>query len=219
MDKSRRQALAILGTGLVASSMPSLADTGEAMELVVDHVMFPLYFNNQFLELAEEVWKDLQVGKVTVGEQNPAFKGVYLHSKSFYVEHISNVKSQPYWSNAVYLVVPKEYWGFYTEPALLTDHFLTPRFGCGYQLVSPDFPYLNSKVSADVDYDGLEILISPTLAAEISNIGGKQWTLPKNGKIRVHEGLKHAHDIVVINENGKTIAPLLQPNPILREYL
>jgi hypothetical protein len=219
IDKGRRQALTILGTGLLASSLPCLTNAGETMELVVDHVMFPLYFNNQFLDLAEDIWKELKVGKVTAGKQNPAYKGVYLHSKSFYVEYISNVKEQPYWSNAIYFVVPKEYWGFYREPALLTEYFLVPEFGCGYQLVSSEFPHLNSKVSADVDYDGLVIFISQALEAEITNIGGKKWTLPKSGKVQVHKGLKHVHDIVVINEKSKTIAPLLQPNPILREYL
>ncbi len=189
------------------------------MELVVDHVMFPLYFNNQFLDIAVESWKELNVGKVVAGKQNSAYKGVYLHSKSFYVEHISNVKEQPYWSNAIYFVVPKKYWGFYQQPALVSEYFLVPEFGCGYQLVSPEFPHLNSNVSADVDYDGLKILISQTLETEITNIAGKSWALPSNGKIRVHKGLKHVHDIVVINEKNKTIAPLLQPNPILRDYL
>ncbi|MEZ5448400.1 MAG: hypothetical protein R3E89_05110 [Thiolinea sp.] len=78
VDKGRRQALVMLSTGLLTSSLPCLVNAGEKMELIVDHVMFPLYFNNQFLEVVEEVWKELNVGKVTIGKQNPAFKGVYL---------------------------------------------------------------------------------------------------------------------------------------------
>ncbi|MGH1538985.1 MAG: hypothetical protein ACRBHB_01060 [Arenicella sp.] len=217
--KSLTKSLTMLGSGLLASSLPRLAKAGGTMELIVDHVMFPVYFNNKFLDVAEEVWKEHKAGKVVVGEQNPAYKGVYLHSKSFYVEHLSNVKEQPYWSNAIYFVVPKKYWSFYQKPALVSEYFLVPEFGCGYQLVSPEFPHLNSKVSADVDYDGLVILISPALEAEIMTIAGKNWALPSNGKVRVHKDLKYVHDIVVINEKNKTIAPLLQPNPILREYL
>lgn len=209
----------MLGTGLLTASLPSLVNPGEAMELVIDHVMFPLYFNNQFLDIVEESWKALNVGKVSVGKQSSVYKGVYLHSKSFYVEHLSNVKEQPYWSNTIFFVVPKKYWGFYKNPALVSEHFLVPKFGNGYQLVSPEFPHLNSKVSADVDYDGLTIIISQALEVEITNIAGRNWTLPDNGRIRVHKGLKHVHDIVVINEKNKTIAPLLQPNPLLREYL
>ena len=220
IDKERRNALTLLGACLLASSLPNIANAGEeSMELVVDHVMFPLYYNNQFLDIAEKVWKELNAGKVIVGDQNPTYKGVYLHSRSFYVEYLSNVKEQPYWSNTIYFIVPKKYWGFYQNPALVSEHFLVPEFGCGYQLISPEYPHLNAKVAASIDYDGLEIFISQALKEEITNIAGQNWTLPSNGKIRVHKDLKHAHDIVVINENRKTIAPLLQPNPILREYL
>ena len=181
-DKEKRKSLTRLGAGILASSLPSLIMADEAMELVVDHVMFPVYFNNQFLDVAEESWKALNVGKVAQGRQNSAFKGVYFHSKSFYIEYLSNVKEQPYWSNAVYLVVPKKYWAFYEKPALVSEHFLVPKFGCGYQLVSPDFPHLNPKVSADVEYDGLVILISPALESEITQIAGKNGLFPRAGK-------------------------------------
>ncbi|MBX2867335.1 MAG: hypothetical protein KTR18_01560 [Acidiferrobacterales bacterium] len=219
IDKVRRKTLTALGAGLLTGSVPGVAMSKEAMELVVDHVMFPLYFNNQFLDVAEEVWEEMNMGKVTRGKQNAAFKAVYLHSKSFYVEYLSNVKAQPYWSNAIYVVVPKDYWGYYRKPALVTEHFLIPEFGCGYQLMSPNYPHLNSDVSTDVEYDDLVILISAALEEQITNIAGKRWVLPGNNKIRVHTDLKHVHDIVVINGRDQIVAPLLQPNPILRQYL
>jgi hypothetical protein len=50
------------------------------------------------------------------------------------------------------------------------------------------------------------------------NIGGQKWVLPSNGKIRVHEKLHHVHEIAVINEKSKLVAPLLHPNPLLREF-
>ena len=104
------------------------------MELAIDHVMFPVYYNNPFLELVEDIWKERKLGKVFTGPQNASFKAVYLRSKGFYVEYLSNTKSEPYWSNAVCVVVPKKHWGYYNAPALLTEHFLTPKFGCGFGL-------------------------------------------------------------------------------------
>jgi len=191
----------------------------EKMELVVDHVMFPVYFNNPFVSLMEEVWQEQSKGKVFVGKQNASFKGVYFQTSAFYVEYLSTVKNEPFWSNALYLVVPKKYWGFYKNPALLTEHFLIPDFGSGYQLVSPDYPYLSKVVSKGVEYSGLTILISPALEQEITHIGGLQWTLPQDGSVRVHNSLVRPHEMGVINENNKLVAPLFEANPILREFL
>ena len=189
------------------------------MELVIDHIMFPVYFNNPFLELIEDIWKEQEVGRVFSEPQNPSYKGVYFQSKSFYVEYLSSVKNEPYWSNAVYLIVPKEYWGFYKDPALINEHFLIPNFGCGYQLISPEFPYLNSSIAKDISYDGFVLLISKELEQELLGIAGQQWSLPSNGKIQVHENLLHVHDMAVINEKSKLVAPLLQTNPLLKEFL
>ena len=161
------------------------------------------------------------MGRVFSQPPTPSFKSIYFQSKSFYVEYLSNVESQPYWSNAVYVVVPKRFWSHYKNPAFVNEHFLIPFFGCGYQLVSPDYPYPNTTLAKakNVDYDGFVLLISRALESELLSIGGAQWSLPENGKVRVHEKLLHVHDMAVIDKNSKLVAPILQPNPILREYL
>lgn len=186
------------------------------MQLQIDHIMFPVYFNNALLGLVEETWKGKAIGRVFTQAQNAVFKAVYLQSKSFYVEHLSTVESEPYWSNTLYVVAPKEFWSYYTEPALRTEHFLVPRFGCGYALVSLEFPYLHSSLP-EQSYDGLSILISPALEAELKTLAGIAWELPSN--VRVHNGLHHGHDMVVVDGNSKVVAPLYQANPLLREYL
>lgn len=189
------------------------------MDLLIDHVMFPVYMNNPFLEVVEKIWRGRESGRVSAEPQNAAFKGLYFLSKSFYVEYLSNVKDQPYWANSVYVVVPKEHWGYYKAPALAGEHFLVPRFGCGFTLVSPDYPHLNSRIAGDESYDGLTLLISESLKEELISIAGLRWRLPVSGKIRVQEGLFHSHDMAVIDEGSKLVAPLLQPNPFLREFL
>ncbi len=199
-------------------SLSPLAKGDDSMELEIDHVMFPVYANNQFLESIESIWEEKDVGKVYTQPQNDFFKGVYLGTKSFYVEYLSTVDTQPYWSNAVFVVVPTEYWPAYENPALKTEHFLVPWFGSGFQLVSPDYPYLNSKISGDETRDGLTILISKALEKELLSIGGQTWSLPQNSKLKVHDGLVHMHDIVVIDENAKLVAPLLEANPVLRDF-
>lgn len=190
----------------------------DAMELEIDHVMLPVYYNDALIDSIESVWRDRARGKVFTQPQNDFFKPVYLQSKSFYVEYLSTVQAQPYWSSAVFFVVPKQYWDHYKNPAMVNEHFLIPSFGSGYQLVSPDYPHLNSKIVKDVMYDGLKILISAALEEQILGIGGKQWSLPKDGKLQVHDGLAHLHDIVVIDENAKLVAPLFEANPILRDF-
>jgi hypothetical protein len=211
----------VLGVGAIssASSMAQTATGGVSpMELQLDHVMFPVYFNNSFLNIVEQVWKGQLSGRVVQMPQNPAFKHVLHFSKSFYVEYLSTVQSEPYWSNAVYVVVPKKYWSFYKSPALVTEHFLIPEFGSGFQIVSPQFPHLNSVEAKGESYDGFTLLISKALEESMLNIAGQKWVLPSNGKIRVHEKLHHVHEIAVINEKSKLVAPILQPNPVLREF-
>jgi len=188
------------------------------MELTIDHVMIPVYLNDTLLEFVEHNWANRKLGKVFSEPPGNSFRGLYLKSKSFYVEYLSTVETEPYWSSAIYLVVPNEYWDAYKKPAMRNDHFLIPSFGSGYQLVSPTFPHLNTIVSKDESYDGLTILISKALEQELLTIGGKQWVLPKNGKIRVHEELHHLHDIAVIDERNKIVAPLFEANPVLRGF-
>lgn len=188
------------------------------MELVLDHVMIPAYFNNPLLDLVEAHWKGQKGGTVKTYPQYPAFKQVVQFTRSFYVEQLSTVKSEPYWSNAVYFVVPTEYWDHYKHPPIRSEHFLVPAFGAGFALVSPDYPHLNSKLAADEPYDGLTVFISPNLAKSITTIGGQTWTFPEKGPLKVHKDLHHFTDIVVINERNERVAPLFQPNPLLRDY-
>ena len=59
-------------------------DTNTKMELVIDHVMFPTYVSDEFLDLAEENWKARGVGRVFSQPPNQSFKAIYFQSKSFY---------------------------------------------------------------------------------------------------------------------------------------
>jgi len=52
------------------------------MEITIDHVMFPVYFNNSFLNSVEENWTQRNLGYVDTQAQNDFFKGLYLHTKS-----------------------------------------------------------------------------------------------------------------------------------------
>ena len=214
MNPVKRLALTLLTIISIAAATPTWS--AEPMELKIDHVMFPVYYNDAMLEHIEDDWKNRDSGKVYTQPHNGTYTGVYLPSKSFYVEYLSSIETEPYWSTAIYVVVPNEYWDAYKDPAMRNDHFLIPWFGSGYQLVSPDFPHTNDKVSSGEDYDGLTILISKALKQELLNIGGKKWTLPKN--VRVQDGLYHLHDIAVIDENSKIVAPLYEANPVLREF-
>lgn len=218
---TRLQSVCIVISSCVFLLLSPVVHTAEeeSEELVIDHVMFPVYLNNPFLKVVKKSWEKHKVGKVDIGPQNASYKGVFFASKSFYVEHLSNVKSEPYWSNAVYLAVPKKYWSYYKSPALVTKNFLVPYFGCGYQLINPDYKYINSKVSKGVAYDGFTLLISEALRKEIVNVAGQKWSLPSNGKVRVHEKLIRVNEMAVINEKSELIAPLYQSNPILREFL
>lgn len=188
------------------------------MDIVLDHVMIPAYFNNPLLELVEAHWKGQKGGRIQTYPQGPAFKQLVQFTKSFYVEQLSTVKSEPYWSNAVYCVVPVEFWDHYKHPPIRSEHFLVPQFGAGYALISPDYPHLNSKIAATETYDGLTVFISAALAKALTNIGGATWALPKNGPLKINPDLHHPTDIVIINERNERVAPLFQPNPLLRDY-
>lgn len=177
--------------------------------------MFPVYMGGDFLAAARTVWEAFGTGDVFDRPPNRSFTGLYYQSRDFYVEYAATQVTEPYWSNAIYLVMDPKHWDHYASPALRTDHFLIPAFGSGYQLVSPDFPHLNARI-AKTGYRGLKTLISPALAAQILSIGGQDWSLPDT--LEVHDGLHHLHDIVVINEDRKIVAPILRENPILREF-
>lgn len=221
-------ALASTGSGLLGQSLsppappapapaPAPAESADGMELLLDHVMFVTYHNNTLLEEVHESWKKHQTGKTHIAPQQTDYRGVYYQSKSFYVEQLSTISGEYYWSNCVYVVLPQKYWGFYDKPAMVTRDMLIPSYGCGYQIVSPDFPTLNAKISKDVTYDGFTILVSPTLEASLKTMAGQKWKLPA-GKIKVHEKLLHPYDIAVVNEKNKLIGPLFQSNFALKEY-
>ena len=180
------------------------------MELVVDHIMFPVYNNLGFLDEVEQCWKKHHTGVVMMGPPGPQYKGVYYSSKSFYVEHLSTVKGEPYWSNTIYFVVDKKHWEFYENPDMVDENWLKPRIRGGFALLSPDHPGLQSKHFSGITYDGFTILISKTLEEELREICGLTWKLPAN--MAIDEKLLHSFDMAVVNENDTLVAPLYQHN-------
>ncbi|WP_422038307.1 hypothetical protein [Roseibium sp.] len=185
------------------------------MLLTIDHVMFPVYLGDQLLDEVEWTWKDRGYGKVFREAERSEFLPLYCQSNQFYVEYLSNRSTFSYWSNAVFVVVPKQFWEYYKEPALLSEHFLIPYFGSGYQLVSPDFPHLNSKLSGGTD-EGFRLLVSPDLYKVLSRVADQEWTLPDH--IEPHSDLKHMHDMAVLDAEGRLVAPLYEANPALKGY-
>ncbi|GAA6143686.1 hypothetical protein [Hydrogenophaga sp. 5NK40-0174] len=218
---NRRRWLTGVTAAAAAAALQRNASASDTQPLVVDHVSFPVYNNNAFLDAVAQNWTSRSLGPLHHQPQNPAFKAVSLLNQRFYVEVLSNTEQQPYWSNQVYLVVDKALWKHYRQPAMATEHFLVPAFGCGYSLVSPDFPHLNSKLEGSNASGGtkLTLLISQALADALANLAGQSWALPEDGSVKVHPGLLHAHDMAVIDDKQKLVAPILQPNPLLREYL
>lgn len=209
--------------GAIATATPSLLgesapEAGDALELQIDHVMFPVYHNDAFLDEVREIWKGHNKVDIVEGGEEGEYKGVYFRSKRFYVEHLSTSKGNTYWSNNVYVIVSKEHWGRIKNPAKVFEHILIPSFACGYQLVSPEFPYLNSKISQGVTYDGFTLLISAKLEKDLLNLCGLKWKWPTSLKVKVHEGLLHPYDMAVIDEGNTLIAPLYQSNFGLKEY-
>ena len=156
-----------------------------------------------------------EYGKVFRETEREEFLPLYCRSKQFYVECLSNNSTYSYWSNSVYVVVPKEFWGYYKEPAHISEHFLIPYFGSGYQLVSPDFPSLNSNLPGDFD-EGFTLLVSPDLYNVLTKIADQDWELPDH--IKPHNDLKHMHDMAVIDKEDRLVAPLYASNPALRAY-
>lgn len=179
-------------------------------QLIIDHIMFPVYNNDSFLDEIKIIWEEKGFGKVT-REDYEQYSGVYLSTKNFYVEYLSTNKGDGWWRNKICIVLDKKYWDFYETPMLRDEHFLVPNYFSGYFIVSPDYPKLNSKDSSDIDFDGLTIYISEKLAEKLKCAAGKNWTLPSF--VKIHKELVHENDIVVV-ENGKEeyIAPYLQSN-------
>ncbi len=185
------------------------------MQLTIDHVMFPVNLGDQLLDEVAWTWRDRGYGKVFREAERKEFLPLYCQSTQFYVEYLSNRSTFSYWSNAGFVVVPKELWGFYKEPAHVSEHFLIPYFGSGYQLVSPEFPNLNSKLTGGTD-EGFTLLVSPSLHDALANIAGQDWTMPNH--VKPNGELKHMHDMAVLDKKDRLVAPLYQANPALKGY-
>lgn len=185
---------------------------GGTNKLVIDHVMFPIYNNNDLLTEIEAEWKKNNNYLVTIGEQNQLFKGIYLDSKNFYIEQLSTTKGNAYWSNAIAIVLDKKYWDYVDKPDEISEHFMTPKYGCGYFIVDPNYQFTHQKINKS-DYDNFTIHVSKELAEALTNLAGMQWVLPEY--IKVSDVLCQAYDIIV-TDNNKHIAPLFQANtPLL----
>jgi hypothetical protein len=175
--------------------------------LKIDHIMFPVYNNNNFLEHVYKTW--IKVNKqCNIGEQNSMYKGVYYPTNNFYVEHLSTTQGEKYWSNSIYVILKTKYWSYFINPDSISEYFLIPKFGCGYHIISPNYPHLN-RLSKSND-EQLKVHISKALMVEIENLCGFKWEVPNF--IRVNDKLLHNYDIAVINSDDRLIAPLFQSN-------
>lgn len=174
----------------------------------VDHVMFPVYNNNKFLEEVANEYKTNEKYIYSIGKQQPSYKGIYLYSKNFYVEHLSTVKGEYYWTNSLAIILDKKYWAYYKNPVILNNDFMTPKFGCGYFFVNPEYNFTNKKITKS-KYDNFTIYISKNLKNSLTNIAGLKWKLPNY--IKTHNKLCQPYDIIVKDKNT-IIGPLFQTN-------
>ena len=116
------------------------------MILKIDHVMFPFYNNNKLLNEIKKHYDNLGYASY-IEPPKKTFKGLYLLTKKFYVEHLSTIKGEHNWTNALCIVLDKKYWGYFKNPDIKNEHFLTPKFGCGYFIVDPKSPCVNWKTT------------------------------------------------------------------------
>ncbi len=107
-------------------------------ELIVDHIMFPVYNNDTFLDEMKEIWDAKNVGEIKRDDYD-AYSGVFFQTKSFYVEYLSTNKGDGWWKNRICIVMDKKYWDYYQEPFIKDDFFLTPEITSGFFLVSPEY--------------------------------------------------------------------------------
>lgn len=169
--------------------------------------MFPIYNNNKILNEIALYYKNNENYKFSLGPQELKYKGIYLKSKYFYIEHLSTKKNEYYWSNSLCIVLNKKYWSYYNKPDFIDDNFLIPKFGCGYFLVDSNYKNLHKKNNNY--YDEFIIFISKKLYNEINNIANLKWILPKY--IQINNKLKHNYDIVV-KDADKIVGPLFSSN-------
>lgn len=185
-------------------------------DLIIDHVMFPVYHNLTFLQDVKKYWDKLKGGSLYSKKMSDR---IFILRKHFYIEHISVSNKLPhseqYWSNSICVEMDTKYWKYYKNPLIKDDNFLTPYAGCGYFLINPNsiYSHKNNKQTLS-NIDGSTILISKKLKKTLKNLCGNKWNIPNFIKTDVH--LLHNYDIVVIDKNKKLIAPYLQSNfPLL----
>lgn len=189
-------------------SLKNSFQSGGGKILKIDHIMFPIYNNNNLLDEIKEEWKKNKNYIIKEGKQNPTFKGIYLQGKDFYIEHLSTTKSNYYWTNSLAIILDKKYWSYYKNPVLIDDNFMTPEFGCGYFFVNPEYKFTHQNIN-ESNYNNFTILISKNLKKELEKIAGIKWTLPKY--MKTDKRLCQKYDIFVMDGN-KMVSPLFQAN-------
>jgi|AntAceMinimDraft_17_1070374.scaffolds.fasta_scaffold07273_3 hypothetical protein len=195
----------------IKSEESKMFENTNVKELVVDHIMFPVYNNDAFLDEVKEIWETKGVGEIKRDDYE-AYSGVFFKTKKFYVEYLSTNKGDGWWRNRICVVVDKQHWDYYKEPFLKDEFFLTPEITSGFFLVSPEYNSTNTKINKDIDYKGFTIYISEALKEKLENICDLKWKLPDY--IKTNKNLIHETDIVVVDGKGEYVAPFLQCNTI-----
>ena len=62
-------------------------------ELIVDHIMFPVYNNDSFLDEMKKIWEEKGVGEIIKADYD-AYSAVFFKTKKFYVEYLSTNKGE-----------------------------------------------------------------------------------------------------------------------------
>lgn len=181
----------------------------------IDHCMFPFYNNNKILSEISKHYKQQNYTSY-IEKQKPLFKGIYLYTKRYYIEHLSTIKGEYNWTNALCIELDKKYWKYWKSPDIINEHFLTPKYGCGYFFVDPKSPYTKWRKTLKpnkINKHNFTIFISKKLEKELINLGGYKWKLPNY--IKTNKKLCQPYDIVIM-DNNEIVAPLFQSNiPII----
>ena len=176
--------------------------------LTIDHVMFPIYDNNNFIATVNKYWKKFNS---KVKNQHDR---IFLNTKNFYVEYISvSKKLSPldcFWSNAICIELDDHYWNMVKNPLIKTDYFITPYAGCGYFFVNSKYKYINRNINKNKNNNNGFIFISKKLWDELEYLFDIEWRLPNY--IIIDKNLLHNYDMFVLDENYKLMAPYLQSN-------
>jgi hypothetical protein len=169
--------------------------------------MFPIYYNPYFLTIVKKYWNTFN-SKISSQKDR-----IFLYKYSSYIEHISISNKLPdneqYWSNALCIELDKKYWKFFKNPFIINDNFLTPKAGCGYFLMDPNYKYSNKKINKS-NNNNFIIYISKKLYDELQHLVGLNWKIPSF--IKIHKELLHNYDIIIVDDKNKIIAPYLSCN-------